>query len=251
MGMKFEKDLLNFNGKKITPSVRTLAEMRSVLAHPENDDGMKPDFPLYFMYREAARFSHIQRAAPSVSPNAAHSWIRYDITRIVSAEICGERNKTFGHVHPPFQKGTAWSEVYEVLEGSAHFLLQKVNGLGVQDAVLLTGKKGDRLMVPPGYGHVTINTGKTDLVLANLVSDLFESDYSMYAQRRGACFYELADGKLVKNKNYGEDFELRKADAVKFSSAFGVYAPFAKKTLLDAAKDYANIEFLEKPEMFY
>jgi len=235
MGMKFEKDLLNFNGKRITPSVRTLAEMRSVLASPDKDDGMKPDFPLYFMYRGAAQFSSI----------------RYDITRIVSAEICGERNKTFGHVHPPATKGTTWSEVYEVLEGSAHFLLQKVNGLGVQDVVLLTGKKGDRLMVPPGYGHVTINPGKTDLVLANLVSDMFESDYSMYAQRRGACFYETSDGKIIKNKNYGEDFELRKDGAVKFSSAFGVYAPFAKKTLLEAAKDYANIEFLEKPELFY
>lgn len=235
MGMKFVGDRLDFNGRRINPSVRTFAEMRSVLLHPENDNGMAPDFPLYFMYREAARFSHV----------------RYDITRIVSAEICDERNKTFGHVHPPSEKGTTWSEVYEILEGSAHFLLQKVSGLGVQDAVLLAGKKGDRLIVPPGYGHVTINPGKTDLVLANLVSDMFESDYSMYAQRRGACFYELDDGKLVKNKNYGEDFELRKENAVKFSSAFGVYAPFAKKTLLEAAKDYANIEFLEKPEMFY
>jgi hypothetical protein len=30
-----------------------------------------------------------------------------------------------------------------------------------------------------------------------------------------------------------------------------VYAPFAKKSLLEAAKKYADIEFLAKPETFY
>lgn len=233
--LKFEHGLLVFEGKKITPSVRTLAQMRQVLSCPEMDEDMAADAPLYYMYRQAALFSSI----------------RYDITRILPLEICNEHNKTFGHVHPKSPRGAPWPEVYEVLEGEAHFLLQKVSQLGVEDAVLLSAKKGGCLLVPPYYGHVTINPGKKELVLANLVSGNFEADYSMFATRRGACFYEMSDGKLVKNKNYGTGFELRKAEAMEFSSAFACFKPFAKKSLLEAAKKWEDIEFLQNPEHFY
>ena len=233
--LKFDKDALVYEGKRIAPSIRTLGQMRQVLAYPEKDEDLPADMPLYFMYRQAEKFSAI----------------RYDITRITAREVCGEFNKTFGHAHPKSPAGTPWSEVYEILEGEAHFLLQKVSQLGVEDAVLLSAKKGDRFIIPPGYGHVTVNPGKKELLMANLVSGGFEADYSMFAQRRGACFYELAGGKLLKNKNYGEGFEIRRATAVKFSSAFGCFAPFAKKSLLEAAKDRRNIEFLERPETFY
>lgn len=235
MKLEFKGDNLAFGGREIIPSIRTLWQMMPVLAHPEKDGGLDGSTPLYFMYREAGKFSSI----------------RYDITRVLPRDICGERNKTFGHVHPKAASGTAWSEVYEVLSGEAHFLLQKVSQLGVEDTVLLSARKGDCFIIPPGYGHVTINPGKKELLMANLVSGDFESDYSMFSQRRGACFYELSGGKLVKNGNYGDGFELRKESAAKFSSAFGCFAPFGKKTLLEAAKDYRNIEFLEKPEMFY
>ena len=233
--LKFDKDALVYEGKKIAPSIRTLGQMRSVLAFPEKEEDLPADTPLYFMYREAEKFGSI----------------RYDITRIVAREVCGEFNKTFGHMHPKSPAGTPWSEVYEILDGEAHFLLQKVSQLGVEDAALLSAKKGDRFIIPPGYGHVTVNPGKKELLMANLVSGSFEADYTMFTQRRGACFYELAGGKLLRNKNYGEGFEIRRATAMKFSSAFGCFAPFAKKSLLEAAADRRNIEFLERPETFY
>jgi glucose-6-phosphate isomerase len=233
--MGFEGDTLVFEGRKIEPSVRTLAQMRPVLAHPEKEGSLAPDTQLYYMYRAAKSFGHV----------------RYDITRILSLDMCSECNKTFGHVHPLSQSGTPWPEIYEVLDGQAHFLLQKVSQLGVEDAVLLSAKKGECALIPPGYGHVTINPGSKALLLANLVCDRFESDYSPYAQRRGACFYEMADGKLVRNKNYGDGFELRKMAAAEFSGQFGCFSPFAKKPLLEAAKGRKNIEFLEKPETFY
>jgi glucose-6-phosphate isomerase len=186
------------------------------------------------MYREAERFSSI----------------RYDVTRIPALDLCGELNKTFGHVHPKNIRGTGWPEAYEVLEGTAHFLMQKVGQLGVDDAILLLVKKGEAFLVPPNYGHITINAGKGDLVMGNLVSDRFQSDYSMFAQRRGGCYYETTEGKLVRNRNYGSGFELRQMGAREFSDAFGRYPPFSNG-LLPAAKDYDNIEFLEKPELFY
>ncbi len=232
---KFEGSILSFEGKAVEPDIRTFGQMRPVLAFPEKKSGLDPDSPTYFMYRGIDRFQHI----------------RYDITRILSLDLAGERNKTFGHVHPKSQKGTAWPEIYEVLSGSAHFLIQKVSQLGVEDAVLLPGKKGDRFLIPPGYGHVTINAGKGDLVLSNLVSDQFASDYSMFAQRRGACFYEMTEGKLEKNRNYGTGFEIRRGNVLKFSSSFGCFRPFLKNSLLKAAKNWEDIEFLQNPERFY
>ncbi|MEM2138026.1 MAG: glucose-6-phosphate isomerase family protein [Candidatus Anstonellaceae archaeon] len=233
---EFEGDSLVFDGKKAAaPTVRTFEEMRPVLADAGVQCSLQPDSPLYYMFRAVLSFQHI----------------RYDITRILSADLCGEYNKTFGHIHPPSKSGASWPEVYEVLDGDAHFLLQKVSSLGVQDAILLSAKKGERFLVPPAYGHVTINPGRKDLVLANLISGDFQSDYSMFANRKGACFYEMKGGKIVKNPNYGKDFEVRKVGAVKFSESFGCFAPFKKLSLLEAAQDYRNIEFLQKPEMFY
>ena len=234
MEWKFDDDSLEFSGRRIKPSVRHLVEMVPVLAAPKKETALPSDAPTYYMYRDVAHFGKV----------------RYDVTRILSLDLCGERNKTLGHVHPRSPKGTPWSEVYEVLSGEAHFLLQKVSQLGVEDAVLLSAKKGECLLIPPGYGHVTINAGKRELVLGNLVSSGFDADYSGFLRLRGGCYYEMSDGKLVKNKNYGGDFELRQLRAPDFSSAFGSYAPF-KKGLLAAVKDPGNIEFLRKPEMFY
>jgi len=234
MGWKFDNDSLEFSGRKIKPSVRRLSDMAPVLANPEKGAGLAPDTPTYYMYREAAAFGKI----------------RYDVTRILPLDLCGERNKTLGHVHPNSPKGTPWPEVYEILSGEAHFLLQKVTQLGVQDAVLLTAKKGECLLIPPGYGHVTINAGKGELLLGNLVSSDFDADYSMFLRLRGGCYYEMASGKLVKNMNYGDGFELRKLGAADFSSSYGAYAPF-RKGLLAAVKKPGDIEFLKKPEMFY
>ncbi|MCX8194818.1 MAG: glucose-6-phosphate isomerase [Candidatus Micrarchaeota archaeon] len=235
MKFAFEGQLLCYGKQKIEPDVRSFGQMRPVLAFPDKSPRLSPDSPTYFMYRGVEKFGKI----------------RYDITRILSLDLCGEKNKTYGHAHPPSKKGTAWPEIYEVLEGKAHFLVQKVSRLGVEDAVLAAGKKGEKFIIPPGYGHVTINAGEGDLVLANLVYEGFESDYSLFAMRRGACYYETKEGKLIKNKNYGEDFELRKSTATLFSSSFGCFSPFQKLSLLEAARDYRNIEFLEKPELFY
>lgn len=227
--LKFEGSTLIFNGKRISPSVRTFSQMKGVLALPGLEGNFLPDAPLYYMYRAAAQFSSI----------------RYDITRIPAVDLCGEHNKTYGHSHPG-----GWPEAYEVLEGSAHFLLQKMKGDSVDEVLLLSAKKGDCFLVPPGYGHITINPGKKELLMGNLVSGKFESDYSLFGQKQGACFYEMIDGKIVKNKNYAEGFAVRKESAVKFSSQFSCFAPFKGKTLLEAAKNFSDIEFLEKPETF-
>ncbi len=88
------------------PAVRTIEEMRSVLADPscESSD------PLYYMYRDLAK------------SDADWSWLhhhnlRYDLTVIPSRILCGEWVKTKGHYHPKNPAGIGYPEIYEVIEG--------------------------------------------------------------------------------------------------------------------------------------
>jgi glucose-6-phosphate isomerase len=67
---------------------------------------------------------------------------------------------------------------------------------------LVRAGPGDRVLVPPGFGHVTINPGSTTLSMVNIVSTRFESDYTSYERLRGAAYFELEGGKLVKNPRY-------------------------------------------------
>jgi glucose-6-phosphate isomerase len=52
---------------------------------------------------------------------------RYDITVILPGEINGESKKTSGHYHGSISKQAfTYPEIYQVLEGDAAFVLQKV-----------------------------------------------------------------------------------------------------------------------------
>jgi hypothetical protein len=45
-----------------------------------------------------------------------------------------------------------------VLEGDAHYLLQRAqNEERVDEAILVKATRGDKVIIPPNYGHVTIN----------------------------------------------------------------------------------------------
>jgi glucose-6-phosphate isomerase len=171
------------------PEVRDATDLKTVLARP----GCTLKGPVYYMYRD-------------VASSAADRWwlkrsiLRYDITVIPPCKLCGEFVKTKGHYHPDSPSGVGYPEIYEVLEGKAHYLLQSHN---LSDVVMIKAIKGDVIIVPPGYGHITINpTQDTVLKMANIVSSAFESNYQDYEDLKGAAYYEMDDGKFVKNPAY-------------------------------------------------
>ena len=134
----------------------------------------------------------------------------YDITAIISRDLCGERVKTKGHYHPASPGGPGYPEMYEVVMGHAHYLLQDRI---LSDVVLVDAHEQDIVVIPPGYGHVTVNAGDSDLIMANLVSSAFESEYGAYEQKRGAAYYERTDGTLIKNPAYTNVPDLRSITA--------------------------------------
>lgn len=177
------------------PQVRTAREMRQVLADPD----CPCSDPLYFMYRDL-----------SLS-EADAAWLReerlrYDMTVIPARVLCGEFVKTKGHFHPENPRGARYPEIYEVLGGAACFLLQD---RGPSDVVAITARAGEKVVVPPGYGHVTLNMARVTLTMVNMVSTAFESLYGDYEERQGAAYYAFAGRGFVPNPRYGNPPPLR------------------------------------------
>ncbi|MCP1716255.1 glucose-6-phosphate isomerase [Methanocalculus alkaliphilus] len=214
------------------PEVRTVEDMREVLAYP----ACEQQGPLYYMYRDLALTDDDHAIL-------REGGIRYDITVITPGSVCGEFIKTKGHYHPESPGGLSYPEVYEVLSGKAHFLLQSQD---LTDVVLHPATTGDKILIPPGFGHVTINPGEDPLVMANIVSRNFESDYAFFRAYRGAAYYETDDGQFRKNPLYTRVADLRFHEAVDHPEV-GVVR---EVPLYDLIRDPLIADLMNSPEAF-
>ncbi|OGZ63796.1 MAG: hypothetical protein A3A98_00710 [Candidatus Staskawiczbacteria bacterium RIFCSPLOWO2_01_FULL_40_39] len=184
---------VDLNNKK--PDIRYLNEMKNVVYDKE---WLKtaPNIELYYMYRSIEE----------------QNGIRYDITVIPARMLGQEFSKTKGHYHIG-----KYQEIYTVLEGKAIYVMQKKQeDSHIIDVYAIEAKKGDFVVIPSDYGHITINPSETeDLKMANWVSPECKSDYSLYEKHQGACWYYVksatADGgaNWIKNEKYASVPKLR------------------------------------------
>jgi glucose-6-phosphate isomerase len=214
------------------PQERDVEEVRQVLAIPE----CPCSGSLYFMFRDLAR---TREDRDWLSTHA----LRYDVTRIPPLTLCGEYVKTKGHYHPLNPYGVGYPEVYEVLSGEAHYLLQDRD---IGDVVLIFAQEGEKVIIPPGYGHVTINASSRTLLMANLVSTRFSSDYSVYEERHGAAYYMMLGEEMVKNPHYPSVPPLR-TRRPSHSTALGMVEGISLYQLIEGRED---LSFLNRPERF-
>ncbi len=169
------------------PDIRHLYDLKEVLYDKEWLKGA-PDLELYYMYRNLKRDGNL----------------RYDVTVIPAQMLGKEFTKTKGHYHPD-----CYGELYIVIEGEAIYLMQKINDEGeIEDIYFVEAKAGDHVIIPPHYGHVTINPGDKDLKMANWVCDDFKSLYSQIEEKGGAGYFYTLDG-WIKNDNYERVPDLR------------------------------------------
>lgn len=159
--------------------VRYLKEMKQVLYDKEWFKKAE-NFPVYYVWRGV-------------------KWegeLRYDITIIPPRMLGREFPKTKGHKHlQNFQ------ELIQVLGRRAFYFAQKSRGKNIEDCYVIEAKKGDFVIIPPGYDHLTINPSKRELKMANWLSKKCKSDYSLFEKFQGACYYYTELG-WIKNKNY-------------------------------------------------
>ena len=138
---------LQFGSRLQDPDIRHLFDMTDVIFDQPWLAGAE-DFDLYFMFRDL----YLSRADKE---KLLAQGLRYDITIIPPAMLGKEYIKTAGHYHPLVPGGAVtYPELYEVLEGEALYLLQSEDH---SDVAVVHASAGDKVLVPPGYGHVSIN----------------------------------------------------------------------------------------------
>lgn len=178
----------------------------------------------------AAR-THEKMSEVLMDPNASGPAIHYymirggsdqkNITVWEPGTVGGEYIKTYGHYHVGKLDETYW-----IIFGKGIALLQKLvvdkNGQMIPDVVeefkAIHVKPGDKIYMPPGYGHLVVNTGKTYFVTADDSPVNFEekkdeasmpghADYQLVKQMKGFAYYVVENNgtpALVRNKLYKE-----------------------------------------------
>ncbi|MBL7081055.1 MAG: glucose-6-phosphate isomerase [Candidatus Omnitrophica bacterium] len=172
------------------PAVRTIEQMEEVLLSKE----IYTPPELYYMYRDIHRLDDYSLLK--------EQHLRYDLTVIKPDSLGKEFMKTAGHYHPD-----NFPELYEVVSGHAFCLLQRPNSSDyriIEEVILVEAVEAEKIVIPPGFGHILINPGPDNLVTANWVSSEFSSQYQLYKKAQGAVYFFLASDKLelVKNSHF-------------------------------------------------
>lgn len=128
---------------------------------------------------------------------SAASDVRLDFTLLLPGRQGRELPRTLGHVHRPEPGGGAhFGELYQVLAGEAMFVLVAHRPGRAAVAAFHAGP-GDLVVIPPAYGHFTVNVADTPLLCANLVSRRCLADYATFAG--GAVrVWVVADGEQAR-----------------------------------------------------
>jgi oxalate decarboxylase/phosphoglucose isomerase-like protein (cupin superfamily) len=173
----------------IKPEARKKKDMRSFVFDPVYLSKLKD--PVYLMYRDVGSLN------PTFKKLESKFGVRYDLTLIRNGLMGPEYVRTAGHHHPK-----NYSEIYEVVCGKAAFILQSKD---LKKMAVVIAKEGETVVIPPKFGHQTVNMGKCPLLVGNLVYNGFKSDYSVYKKKHGGAFYlnQYAGPWIMINANYG------------------------------------------------
>jgi len=234
---------LKFGTSLVEPEVRWIEELRDVACDMGWMENV-PNIEVYYMYRDLyLTLEH--------KDTIAEHQLRYDITVIPPLKMGLEYVKTLGHYHPHITPGSPYTypELYEVLEGEAHYLLQRpANGRldCIADALIVRARKGDKVVVPPNYGHVTINPSEKPLKMANWVCRSFKSVYEPYKLLHGGVYYELVRGKFVPNRWYADQPDIRVRSPIEVPELELV----REKPMYDLIGEISLLEYLVVPQNY-
>ena len=183
-------------------SVRTFEKLAPILEEPGCIEGQEQEI-IYWMFRNLG----LQGNEHLVKVHSA----RYDLSVFRQHLFGQELMKTSGHYHPSiWQGGSSYPEVYEVAYGSAVFLMQEVADIEagpeevrVRNCIALRCEQGQKAIMPPDFGHVTINPDPhTPLVTTNWVCSDFASVYGGAERCGGFAWRRTEDRGWVENPRY-------------------------------------------------
>lgn len=239
--LKFPHDL-----RVSSVSERTLDGMRPYLVSPDAET----DVPV--IYRVWRNLMPMQNEV-----KLSKVGMRYDITVIPPGTFKFKNGRreffhTAGHYHDTAENAPGYPEIYEVLSGRARSIIQKPAETldRISEAYLIEAGPGEKILIPPGFGHVSTNAEDETLVLANIIAANFKYIYSTFEELGGGCYRLLASDdkgmiEIESNPRYRKVPELKKLTPKKdwFKGYF--------KPLWDAYLNHRDqITFITKPETY-
>jgi len=206
--------------------VRTVRDHDQVWANPVRGD----DRTIYF-YTSGLWLPRDEAAWKTVG-------VVYGIVVFLPGVFGGEYVKSAGQYHPLCGNNRqATSEIYTVLHGTGHFLLQKSAPPYevIEDALLVEVEAGETFVVPPDYGHLQINPTAKPLIFSYAVMDGMDGVYEPFRRRRGAIYYEMADGpqRYVFNTRCSSKVPLRLVKASEICQIPVLSGPVTYETIRD------------------
>lgn len=245
-GQKGDKtNAIIFGGTERIPSVRFAQDMIGVILDQEWVEKNK-NRPLYYMYRDLAENDKDAKNMSELS-------LRYDMLDSVPVYLGKEYNKTAGHYHSGVKDtGFTYPELYELIKGDAYYLMQKVEGDKIIDIYAVRAKSGDKILMPPGYGHFTFFLSKKPVRMSNWTPSNSLSHYDEIKQKHGAGYYALVDEnaedgvRWVKNENYSYVPPLRFLKPTNFEDLGLV----KNVNMYGLVNDLGKLDYLNNPEKY-
>jgi len=221
-------------------SVRKLHDLDPVWANPVSD-------PDRVIYRYTAGLY-----LKDDGPLWAAANVIYGIVIFSPGIYGGEYVKSSGQYHPPMPPSNmATPEIYTVLSGIGHFLLQKASPPyeEIRDPVVIEVRAGESFIVPPNYGHLQINASPEPLVFSYVVRDGLKGQYDPYRARRGAMYYMMAESspRFKFNSHYGARQPLRQLRANQLQQIPGLSGAVTYQFVRDRLPE---LGFLVDPTLF-
>jgi glucose-6-phosphate isomerase, archaeal len=170
---------------------RRLDDVRASLADPT---AAGPDH-LYTVYMDIARRQDL--------PALHDQGLLYGAVVYNHGTIGRELLRSQGHIHSEKPgTGLRHSEVYEFWTGNGFVYLQKECGPDVTRAYLVPVGPGDKVVVPFGWVHLTVNAGPEVLSFGAWCARDNKLEYDELRALGGPAHFFLPDGGIVPNPRY-------------------------------------------------
>jgi glucose-6-phosphate isomerase len=183
--------------------------------------------------------------------------LRYDITLIGSGSVNNERYKTSGHYHGYIGgRASVYPEVYEVISGTAVYILQKVPNFDkneepiIEELIAVTVEEGQAVIIPAFYGHCSCNAGSGPLIFSNIAAVACPVLYDPIKSRHGlACYLVSGENSLVyaRNPNYKTPPPLRRMTPLE-NASLGI--EFGRPVYGSFVRDPGKFDFMLNPDKY-
>jgi len=213
---------------------RRIEDIRQMLPDPAASG---PD-PLYSIYMDVR--------VPELAAALNARGLAYGAVVDSPGQIGDEYVRSQGHIHSsPPGSDVPYLEIYEFWYGSGAVYLQDAARPEVTDVVLVEVRAGDKLIIPPGWVHVVVNSGPTPLAFGALYAIEAELLYEPLRAMNGTAWAVLADGTFAANPRYIDPPPPARTQAREYP-AFGISR--AKPLLTTFAGNQEIYDYVVDPE---